>query len=269
MWAAGTAEPNNWMFQQTGWTSLTGGAPALNGGSGGLLTDSFASVSVTTTSVLPDTASAGSAFATTTISAASSLPPTRFEFGTATSPIDAGFTKVDASTTYSAALGYGCTTAGIQERDRGVGSDMNRAFDFTVSPATFQVDLPQGAYQISLTSGDADYAQGPEGIFINGTQVDTISTQVNQFVTDTYQVAIGNAGLHLQIVPLSGGTVNALINELVINQALRATQPHSPHSDAHSDPRPQLRRPLRPRPQLRTGLPWSSKTMTAPLSRLI
>ena len=62
VWAAGTAEPNNWMFQQTGWTSLTGGAPALNGGSVGS-TDSFASVSVTTTSVLPDTASAGSAFA--------------------------------------------------------------------------------------------------------------------------------------------------------------------------------------------------------------
>ena len=33
VWAAGTAEPQNWMFQQTGWTDLTGGAPALNGGS--------------------------------------------------------------------------------------------------------------------------------------------------------------------------------------------------------------------------------------------
>ena len=67
VWAAGTAEPQNWMFQQTGWTDRTGGAPALNGGSAdsnpsdGSSTDSFASVSVTTTSVQPDTASAGSA----------------------------------------------------------------------------------------------------------------------------------------------------------------------------------------------------------------
>ena len=60
VWAAGTAEPQAWMFQQTGWTSLTGGAPSLNGGSGGS-TVSFASVSVTANSVQPDTASAGSA----------------------------------------------------------------------------------------------------------------------------------------------------------------------------------------------------------------
>jgi beta-glucanase (GH16 family) len=54
VWAAGTAEPQSWMFQQTGWTDLTGGAPALNGGSAntsaGSSTVSFASVSVTTTS---------------------------------------------------------------------------------------------------------------------------------------------------------------------------------------------------------------------------
>ena len=57
VWAAGTAEPQNWMFQQSGWTDRTAGAPALNGGSG-YSTDSFASVSVTTTDVQPDTASA-------------------------------------------------------------------------------------------------------------------------------------------------------------------------------------------------------------------
>ena len=65
VWAAGTAEPQSWMFQQTGWTNRTGERPALNGGSArasaGSSTVSFASVSVTTTSVQPDTASAGSA----------------------------------------------------------------------------------------------------------------------------------------------------------------------------------------------------------------
>ncbi len=67
VWAAGTAEPQNWMFQQTGWTDRTSGAPALNGSStsstkgGGSATVSFESVSVTTTSVQTDTANAGSA----------------------------------------------------------------------------------------------------------------------------------------------------------------------------------------------------------------
>ncbi len=36
VWAAGTAEPQSWMFQQTGWTDLTGGAPCFDGGSGRL-----------------------------------------------------------------------------------------------------------------------------------------------------------------------------------------------------------------------------------------
>jgi PKD repeat protein len=76
VWPVGSAEPQSWMFQQTGWTG-NAGAPALNGGSGGS-TDSFADVSVTTANVQPDTASAGSALiATVGI-------PTNFSQATAT-----------------------------------------------------------------------------------------------------------------------------------------------------------------------------------------
>ena len=61
VWAAGTAEPQSWMFQQTGWTDLTGGTRALDGGSAdasaGSSTVSFASVSVTTTGADPTTLS--------------------------------------------------------------------------------------------------------------------------------------------------------------------------------------------------------------------
>src|SRR5271157_3828864 len=145
--------------------------------------------------------------------------PTQFEFGTATSPIDAGFTKVDASTIYSAALGYGWTQGvNVQVRDRGVGSDMDRAFDFTTSSMTFQANVPNGIYNVSLTSGDADFSHALEGVFIGGKQVDTISTQVNQFVTDTYRVTVTGGSMDLQLVPLAGGTGDALINALVISQ---------------------------------------------------
>ena len=158
-------------------------------------------------------------------SASSSAVPTQFEFGTATSPIDAGFTKVDASTIYSAAQGYGWTQGvNIQERDRGVGSDMDRAFDFTTSSMTFQANVPNGTYNVSLTSGDADYPHGPEGIFIGGNQVGTITTNTNQFVTDTYQVTVTNGSLDLMLQPLAGGTGNALINGLV-DQSMPAPRP--------------------------------------------
>ena len=121
VWAAGTAEPQNWMFQQTGWTSLTGGAPALNGGSAdgaagdGSSTASFASVSVTTTSVQPDTANAGSAFAAKTGSAvtfsqatATGTGPLTYAWnfgdgGTATGALNPTYTYKSAGT-YTAQL---------------------------------------------------------------------------------------------------------------------------------------------------------------------
>ena len=65
VWAAGTAEPQNWMFQQTGWTDRTSSAPrsteVLARSHRLILRD----VSVTTTSVQPDTANAGSALTAT------------------------------------------------------------------------------------------------------------------------------------------------------------------------------------------------------------
>ena len=121
VWAAGTAEPQNWMFQQTGWTNLTGGAPALNGGSAdgaagdGSSTVSFASVSVTTTNVQPDTANAGSAFTTETGSAvtfsqatATGTDPLTYAWnfgdgGTATGALNPTYTYQSAGT-YNAQL---------------------------------------------------------------------------------------------------------------------------------------------------------------------
>ena len=121
VWAAGTAEPQNWMFQQTGWTNRTGGAPALNGGSAngatgnGSSTVSFASVSVTTTNVQPDTANAGSAFAAETGSAvtfsqaiATGTGPLTYAWnfgdgGTATGALNPTYTYQSAGT-YNAEL---------------------------------------------------------------------------------------------------------------------------------------------------------------------
>jgi len=54
IWADGTAQPATWMFQQTGWTDATGGAPALDGGTGGNATASFQDVAVTYAPDAPD-----------------------------------------------------------------------------------------------------------------------------------------------------------------------------------------------------------------------
>ncbi len=101
VWAAGTAEPTSWMYEQPNWSGGTGGAPALNGSSAsstkGSATVSFANVSVTTTSVQPDTAYAGTALSANAGSAVT--------FGQATA-------SGTAPLTYSWAFGDGTTANG-------------------------------------------------------------------------------------------------------------------------------------------------------------
>jgi len=145
VWAAGTAEPQNWMFQQTGWSSLTGGAPALNGGSGGS-TDSFASVSVTTTSVQPDTASAGTA-----ITATAGMPTTFSQASaTGTGPL-----------TYIWNYGDGSTSTGALEPSHTYHSSGTYTAQLTVtdtlgipamSTVTVTVDPPPPSPTVSLNA---------------------------------------------------------------------------------------------------------------------
>jgi hypothetical protein len=45
IWQDGSTEPTNWMFEQSGWTDRTSGAPSLNGGAGNS-TVSFSDVSI-------------------------------------------------------------------------------------------------------------------------------------------------------------------------------------------------------------------------------
>src|SRR5262249_31420415 len=63
--------------------------------------------------------------------------PTQFDFGTSTSPVAAGYTKVD-SRLYNAAYGYGWVVNGgqffVNSQDRGgsAGTDLTRDFNETV-----------------------------------------------------------------------------------------------------------------------------------------
>jgi PKD repeat protein len=128
-----------------------------------------------------------------------------FDFGTSSSPLASGSTRVTSSTTYTSTQGYGWLSGGIQDRDRTLPSVPLRAFNFTPD-GTFAVDVPNGMYSVTVQSGDYSYSHDLEGVFLQGTQVDTITTARNQFAKGTYQITVSTGQLDLRLKDLGGRT---------------------------------------------------------------
>src|SRR5438105_3974591 len=80
-----------------------------------------------------------------------------FDFGTAVSPVAPGAIAVVPKTLYGPALGYGWATSPAGATDRGTSDPLTRDFNYGTAN-TFQVDLPNGLYNVTPTVGDASDA---------------------------------------------------------------------------------------------------------------
>ncbi|MGA2617873.1 MAG: hypothetical protein ABSF26_09695 [Thermoguttaceae bacterium] len=139
-----------------------------------------------------------------------------YDFGTATSPVQAGYTQVTPTTKYSSALKYGWQSGTIGARDRGTGTSLDRDLNFTHN-GTFAVDLPNGQYQVDMILGDlGSYLHDNMGIFLEGTQVDSVSTAAGQVVSRSYTVNVTNGLLNLELKDLGGTDPNVCIEALDI-----------------------------------------------------
>lgn len=96
----------------------------------------------------------------------SSGVPMKFDFGTATSPVQPGYTRVSPNTLYSPSTGYGWGKTGVDSRDRGgtgTGSgeeSLERDFCLVNAGNAFYVDIPNGKYRINLLVGDSAVKSG-------------------------------------------------------------------------------------------------------------
>jgi large repetitive protein len=128
------------------------------------------------------------------VNAAESLT-LQFDFGTETSPVLQGFTQVHNNLVYTSARGYGLT-APTNARNRSGGDAMQN--DFLIpgasNPYTFLVDLPNGAYDVTVFSGDllAGTSTTKTSVTIEGELKGTI--QSRQTVTSAQYRAIVNDG---------------------------------------------------------------------------
>lgn len=139
-----------------------------------------------------------------------------FDFGTSSSPLQAGATRVAENTTYNSSRGYGWQTTGIVSRDRGGSSALNRDFNAT-NDGTFAVDLANGFYSVTVHLGDTDpYVRDQMGVFLEGAQVDSVTAPLGQIATRTYSVQVIDGQFNLRLKDLGGNDPTAVIAGLRI-----------------------------------------------------
>ncbi|MCU0961970.1 MAG: S8 family serine peptidase [Pirellulaceae bacterium] len=118
----------------------------------------------------------------------------RLDFGKATSPVAADYARVVETDRYSATVGYGWQEATLKSYDRTSGGDLLRDFHYAPQ-GTFLVDVPNGQYEVVVSMGDAGALHDQMGVFLEGAQVDTITTTAGEFVTRSYLVDVNDGQL--------------------------------------------------------------------------
>jgi|GEM_PF-918777 len=144
-----------------------------------------------------------------------------FDFGTAASPVETGYTRITEATAYAPGPGYGWLGGTVGSADRGTPDSLRRDFVHSTT-MTFGVDVPAGTYDITLTVGDTSYAHDQMGVYLEGSQVDSLTTAKNQFVTQTYRVAVSDGQLTLRLTDLGGSDGSVVLNALRVATAVVA-----------------------------------------------
>jgi fibronectin type 3 domain-containing protein len=143
----------------------------------------------------------------------------RFDFGTAASPVAADHTQVTNFTAYSPANGFGYLAGNVQSIDRFVGSAATRDLNYA-SSFTFAVDVQNGAYEVEISFGDTGpYGHDSMAVYLEGEQVDTITTLAGEVQTLTYSnIAVGDGQLTLRMEDVGGIDANVVINSLAVTR---------------------------------------------------
>jgi hypothetical protein len=166
-------------------------------------------------------------------------PGKLFDFGTASSPVAAGYTKVTPTNTYSAGTGFGWLSVVSQPvgaTDTNVPSVTSPLLtDFnSSSDATFVVDLPNGYYDVSVTLGDAVSDHKQMAVFAEGQLRANVSTGAGAgeepFSTKTFRAVVTDGQLTLRFQSQAGQpvAVNAIEIQqfaLGVNGAIPTEQP--------------------------------------------
>jgi fibronectin type 3 domain-containing protein len=129
-----------------------------------------------------------------------STPALPFKFSFGAGPVASGYTQVLPSTAYSAARGYGfASTTNLVSVDRGAPDALHRHFITSSQPFTFNADLPNGNYTVTVISGDnAGSSATTVKAEFGRIALNKVTTTAGQFAQKTFTVNVADEQLNLQ-----------------------------------------------------------------------
>lgn len=162
-----------------------------------------------------------SATASATTQQSSASFPKKFDFGTPTSPVASGYTRVTAATAYTTGLGYGWTAGSGSDVDRGTGFGIDLTRDsFQTEGATFEVDVPNGTYDVTLVVGDSGpYSHDTQNFYLEGTLAASITTAQYEVKTEVHTVTVADGKLTIRIEDHNGNNWDTVLCALEIRPA--------------------------------------------------
>lgn len=129
----------------------------------------------------------------------------KFDFGSETSPVAPGYTRVAHTTIYDQTLGYGLNKT-VNQRDRGTSDPLLRDF-VLASDYAFMVDLPNGEYEVTIIAGDAIASNRTE-VAIEGVSYGTMSSSSGQYAELKQRVVVNDGQMTFRFG--RDGRVNAI-----------------------------------------------------------
>lgn len=146
------------------------------------------------------------------------------DFGTATSPVAAGYVQGTNTTNYNAVAGYGwISSTGVTAVERPSGSDLNR--DFVQSAdATFAVDVPTGTYAVTIGLGDTTNLSDATSIYLEGVLVGTVKlAAANQITLLPFQTAVTDGQMTIRVSDVGTDMPLVALNYMSLQRTLPGT----------------------------------------------
>lgn len=137
-----------------------------------------------------------------------------FDFGTDTSPLDAGAIRVTETTILTKSYGW---LSPVISRDRGSSLDNEkRDFNMYSEPSSFIVYVENGSYKVTILQGDRDYGHDNMQIKLNDeVMASGITCTKGQFITTQFDATIQDNIMDFEF-SINGTDPNWIVNSIKI-----------------------------------------------------